>query len=139
MVEGAPLAGSLEVHFAWALEGRAVVDTWITPARSEGASRPTAALDWYGTTVRLFDPKSGSWRATWLDPVMGLQVQLEGRRQGDDIVQVGTRGGWPIRWTFSEIREDSFSWHGHVLNSDGATWRLEVETHLRRSHTDMKR
>jgi hypothetical protein len=89
-------------------------------------------MNWYGTTVRLFDPKSESWRAHWLDPVSGYRIELEGRRVGDDIVQIGTRAGRPIRWIFSQIREASFLWQGHVLEPDATTWRLEVEMHLHR-------
>jgi hypothetical protein len=82
--------------------------------------------------MRVFDPRSESWRAAWTDPVSQVWIELEGRRQGDDIVQVGTRGGWPIRWTFSDIRERSLLWRGHILGTDGLSWRLEVEVHLRR-------
>jgi hypothetical protein len=128
-----PAVGSVEVHFGWALEGRAVQDVWITPARNERARAGVPAITWYGTTVRLFDPKTESWRSHWLDPVSGLRIELEGRRVGDDIVQIGTRGGRPIRWTFSRIQPESFLWQGHVLERDGATWSLEVEMRLHRT------
>jgi hypothetical protein len=35
---------SLEIHFGWALEGRAVQDVWITPARDQRAVGVTASL-----------------------------------------------------------------------------------------------
>lgn len=132
MVPGQPLSGSIEIHFGWVLDGRAVQDVWITPARPE---RPTrgAGLDWFGTTLRVFDPKSESWRAMWWDPASQLRIDLEGRRQGDDIVQIGTRGGRPIRWSFSGIGQDAFLWQGHILEADGATWRLEVAIQARRT------
>ncbi len=56
---------SLEIHFGWALEGRAVQDVWITPARDQRAVGVTASLpplDWYGTTVRVFDPNTKTRR-----------------------------------------------------------------------------
>jgi hypothetical protein len=124
--------GSVEVHFAWALEGRAIQDVWITPARHDRGSEKAAPLEWYGTTLRVFDPKTGAWLATWTDPVSGHRIELVGHRQGDDIVQLATRGGRPIRWTFSNVQENSFSWYGHVLEFDGVTWRLEVEMHFQR-------
>lgn len=68
----------------------------------------------------------GSW-------IGEVRIDLEGRRIGDDIVQLGTRGGRPIRWTFSAIRADSFVWQGHILETDGATWRLEIEVRLSRA------
>jgi len=123
---------SVEAHFAWVLEGRAVQDVWITPARDEhGSGSP--ALHWYGSTLRVFEPASAAWQTVWTDPVSGLRIELLGRRQGDDIVQIGTRGGRPIRWIFSQIRADSFVWQGHILNVDGKTWDLEVDIQFRRS------
>ena len=133
MVDGPRPSASIEVHFMWALDGRAVQDMWITPSRADRASGATALLHWFGTTLRVFDPKSESWRALWWDPESSIRIELEGRRQGDDIVQIGTRGGRPIRWTFSRITRDALLWQGHILETDGATWRLEVEVLLRRA------
>ncbi|HKE18437.1 MAG TPA: hypothetical protein VKB80_26345 [Kofleriaceae bacterium] len=133
MVAGPPQTASIEVSFAWALDGRAVQDTWITPSRADRAAGRMALLHWFGTTLRVFDPNSESWRTLWWDPESAIRIELEGRRQGDDIVQLGTRGGRPIRWTFSRITRDSLLWQGHILEADGATWRLEVEVLLRRA------
>jgi hypothetical protein len=126
---------SLEIHFGWALDGRAVQDVWITPAREQRAVGVTASLpplDWYGTTVRVFDPNTKTWRVTWWNAISRGRIDLEGVRQGDDIVQVGLRQGRPIRWTFTEIRPQSFVWQGHILEPDGRTWRLEIEIRARR-------
>jgi hypothetical protein len=126
-------SASVEVHFAWVLAGRAVQDVWITPAGADRKANAGATLDWYGTTLRVFDPTSEAWRTVWTDPVSQLRIELVGRRQGADIVQLGTRGGRPIRWTFSDVRPESFSWQGHILNPDGKTWELEVDIRFRRS------
>jgi hypothetical protein len=123
---------SVEAHFAWVLDGRAVQDVWITPARSDRSPAAKASLDWYGSTLRVFEPASGAWRSVWTDPVSQLRIELLGRSQGADIVQIGTRGGRPIRWTFSQIQHQSFVWEGHILNLDGKTWDLEVEMRFRR-------
>jgi hypothetical protein len=131
-----PQTHSVEAHFSWVLEGRAVQDVWITPARGERASHATRALDWYGATFRVYDPKAELWRVIWNDPASGLRIELEGRAQGDDVVQLGIRAGRPIRWTFSEIRRDSFRWQGHALEDDGNTWRLEVDIRFRRARGD---
>ena len=126
-------AGSIEAHFAWVLEGRAVQDVWITPARSERKSNPNATLDWYGTTLRVFDPSLEAWRTVWTDPVSQLRIELVGRSQGENIVQLGSRDGRPIRWTFSDIKPETFSWQGHILSFDGKTWELEVDIRFRRT------
>lgn len=110
-----------EVHFAWVLEGRAVQDVWII--------RPMT----YGTTLRVWDANLQAWRVTWFNPVSGVRVDLIGRWQGKDVVQIGTSpNGTPIRWIFSEITPDSFRWTGETLNPDGTTWKLEGEFHAKR-------
>ena len=125
-------SASVEAHFAWVLEGRAVQDVWITPARADRARSPGAGVHWYGSTLRVFEPALNAWNTVWTDPMSQLRIELVGRRQGDDIVQLGTRAGRPIRWTFSEITARSFTWRGHVLSFDGVTWELEVEMKFQR-------
>ena len=83
-------------------------------------------------TLRVYDPKAELWRVTWNKPVLGQQVELEGRQQGNNVVQLGVRGGRLIRWTFSGMRAESFQWRGHALEDDGDTWRLEVEIQFER-------
>jgi hypothetical protein len=56
-----------------------------------------------------------------------------GRKQGDDIVQLGNRpDGKLIRWSFSEIIPNSFRWQGETSDDQGATWRLNAEFFARR-------
>jgi hypothetical protein len=123
-----------EVHFAWALEGRAVQDVWIMPRRGERAGEPDRSCNMYGTTLRVWDPSLEAWRVTWINPLTGQRDELIGRWNGKDVVQLGTHAnGTPIRWIFSEITSDSFRWTGEALNPDGKTWRLEGEFRARRA------
>ena len=122
---------SVEVHFGWVLDGRAVQDVWICPARPDRAAH-TAKLDFWGTTLRVFEPASESWRVLYWNMITGGRVDLEGRAQGDDVVQLGLRAGRVIRWMFNEVTDDSFLWQGHVLDADGVTWQPEVIMRLRR-------
>src|SRR5687768_7282906 len=46
-----------EWHFGWILEGRAVQDVLFSPTIDE-QRRTGAPADEYGTTVRLYDPRS---------------------------------------------------------------------------------
>src|SRR5689334_10182339 len=49
--------GRGEIHFGWVLEGRAIQDVWITPPRGARVSDPPAgAANFYGTTLRVYDP-----------------------------------------------------------------------------------
>ena len=122
-----------EVHFAWALEGRAVQDVWIMPRREERSAEVDKTCNMYGTTLRVWDGAIQAWRVTWMNPVTGARDELIGRRSGKDIVQVGTHAnGTPIRWIFSEITQDSFRWTGEALNPDGKTWTLEGEFRAKR-------
>jgi hypothetical protein len=123
---------SVEAHFAWVLEGRAVQDVWITPARDARGAHESAALQWYGSTLRVFDPTRAVWRTVWTDPGRQLRIELLGTRHGDDIVQVGLRDGRPIRWTFSSITRDAFTWQGHALNADGHNFDLEIDIQFKR-------
>ena len=55
-------------------------------------------------------------------------------RRGNQIVQEGTfPDGTLIRWTFSEIKNDSFRWRGERMDPDGKTWRLQVDFRASRS------
>ena len=123
-----------EAHFARVLEGRAVQDVFINPRRSErGPSSPKFA-NWFGTTIRIYDPALRAWRVWWFNPRDGVRAELIGRRVGNVIFQEGKfPDGTPIRWTFSDLATDSFRWRGERLERDGHSWRLQVEFHGRRT------
>jgi hypothetical protein len=124
-----------EWHFGWALEGRAIQDVWIVPPRGELRRGDAAAnVNSYGTTLRVYDPRIDAWQIQWTDPVTENFLHMIGRKQGDDIVQLGSRpDGVLIRWSFSEITPNSFRWRGEVSADQGATWRLNVEFSARRA------
>jgi hypothetical protein len=123
-----------EWHFGWALEGRAIQDVWIVPPRGEGRKGDAAAnVNSYGTTLRVYDPRIDAWHIQWTDPVTQTFLSMIGRKEGNDIVQLGTNPeGQQVRWSFSDIRPDSFRWRGEVSADGGVTWRLVVEFLARR-------
>ncbi len=134
--DGGRHQGHGDIHFGWILEGRAVQDVWMIPRHNE--RRPDAPVmpvagNWYGTTIRAYDPALGAWRIYWIDPGRGAYYQQVGRRQGADIVQQGTTdSGALARWSFTEITPDSFHWKGEASFDGGASWRLLVEVFARR-------
>lgn len=131
-VSGRRLRG--EVHFGWALEGRAIQDVWIMPPRAERVGEPERGMNMFGTTLRVWDPTIQAWRITWINPLNGHREEQIGRRIGAEIVQVGARAnGTPTRWRFTEITPDSFHWIGEALAADGATWLVEGEFLARRA------
>jgi hypothetical protein len=122
-----------EVHAGWVLEGRAVQDVWIMPRCSERSANADKTMNMFGATLRSWDPTIQAWRISWTNPVSGHREDQVGRRNGKDIVQLGTRAdGTRTRWTFTEIAPDSFHWLGEALQPDGTTWRLEGEFRAKR-------
>jgi len=118
-----------EWHFGWALEGRAIQDVWIVPPRGElRRGDATAKINSYGTTLRVYDPDIDAWRIQWTDPVARSFLQMIGRAEGNDIVQLGT---WPdgqlMRWSFRDITSNSFLWRGELSADNGASWRVNTE------------
>jgi hypothetical protein len=129
-------SGTGEWWFSWVLEGRGIQDVLIVPPReqrSQGRGMPTppAAGNRYGTTVRQFDRTAGKWSIVWVNPVSGAMNRLAGVRKGDHIVLHGEEDGRPIRWSFIEIRQNSFLWRGEACSKDG-TWSLEAEFRFNR-------
>ncbi len=55
---GARHEGSGEIHFGWILEGRAIQDVWMIPRLAERPNAPPfpVAGNWFGTTIRVYDP-----------------------------------------------------------------------------------
>jgi hypothetical protein len=133
---GAKHSGRGEIHFGWVLEGRAIQDVWMIPPRP--ARRPDAPVlpiagNWYGTTLRVYDPGIDAWHILWSDPATQFYARQIGRARGKDIVQEGKlESGALLRWSFTEITSDSFHWLGEHSADDGATWRLQVEVFARR-------
>ena len=134
--DGTTHQGGGEIHAGWVLQGRAIQDVWMIPRlrdRQPGIEPLPGAGNWYGTTLRIYDPQLDAWRIQWSDPVTGFFGQQIGRAQGSDIVQIGPdpRGG-SMRWMFSEIQPDSFHWTAERAPDD-QNWRKEVDIRARRA------
>ena len=116
-----------ELLFGWILDGRAVQDIWITyPA--DGQKDRTI-----GTSLRFFDTALKQWRVIFVGPQFNYAVNTQGKLEGDRIVLEGTDSdGLPIRWSFNEMKPDSFVWRGEKSRDGGKTWKLEEEHHVTR-------
>jgi hypothetical protein len=120
-----------ELHFGWVLAGRAIQDIWIVPGRGQpGEGEPPLAF--HGTTVRFYDPAIDAWRSTWIEPVNHRIRRFIGRAEGDDIVLLSQEDEPQLRWRFTDIRPDSFTWIGQSSSDGGATWSVDEEMHTRR-------
>jgi hypothetical protein len=134
--DGTTHRGHGEIHAGWVLQGRAIQDVWMIPRlreRQPGIEPLPGAGNWYGTTLRIYDPGLDAWRILWSDPATNFFTQQTGRARGADIVQTGPdpRGG-SMRWVFSEIQPDAFHWTGERAPDD-RSWRREVDIRARRT------
>lgn len=124
--EGGERCGRGEWHFDRILGGLGVQDVLF----SEGAAPRECR-----TSVRAYDEGANVWRIVWMQPSSGEFVVLEGRSEGDEIVQEGTaldgEPGRLERWRFVDITDSSFTWLGES-SSDGDTWRVEQRMDARR-------
>ena len=68
---------------------------WIPrlPDRRPGIEMLAGAGNWYGTTLRIYDPELDAWRILWSDPATNFFTQQIARQQGQDIVQTGPDQG----------------------------------------------
>jgi hypothetical protein len=117
-----------EVHAAWVLEGLAVQDVWIMPQRPDRAGQLDPHLNMYGSTLRVWDRALGAWRITWRNPAGDHYEEQIGRKNGNDVVQIGTHpDGTTTRWSFTEITPHSFHWLGEAQPPGTKSWTREGE------------
>jgi hypothetical protein len=116
-----------EIRFGWILDGQAVQDIWITYPKEPGKERGI------GTTVRFFDTKLKTWRIIFVSPSPGAVLAVQGGMEGDRIVLSGVDDeGTMLRWSFNDIKPDSFNWRGETSRDGGKTWKLEEHHYMRR-------
>jgi hypothetical protein len=100
--------------FGWVLDGHAIQDVF---------SYPTDSGRGIGTTLRTYSRDRDEWQIIYLGAVSGVTAILHGGREGDNIVLRGTDEDGHNRWTFSDIRTDSFTWTGEI-SPDGTTYHV---------------
>ena len=84
--DGTTHRGRGEIHAGWVLQGRqGIQDVRMIPRleeRKPGIAPLPGAGNWYGTTLRLYDPNLDAWRILWNDPVTNFFTQQIGRARG---------------------------------------------------------
>ena len=106
-----------EWHFAWALDGRAVADIWITPSRTQ---RELDGDGEWGLTIRLYDPTLGAFRSTWMGPKFALVMTFIGH-PGDRTITLEAREplAAKTRWIFTDITDTTFHWRNEDEDPTG--------------------
>ncbi len=121
-----------EWHFDWALEGRALVDIWIAPARAQRTGSMPVSGEW-GMTVRFYDPSIDAWRSTWHGPKHHIVMPFIGRPVNGEIVLEGSfEPAVVTRWIFSDITADTFRWRAVSSRDNWKTETLTQEMFARR-------
>jgi hypothetical protein len=114
--------------FGWVMDGRAIQDVFII--------HPSAVRNerYMGTTLRYFDPKSGKWSVTFVDPENAGLETLTGGPVGNDRVVLLSQAtdGKERRWSFEDIHPDSWVFRDEVSRDGGKTWRLREVDHMKR-------
>jgi hypothetical protein len=120
-----------ELLVGWVMDGRAVQDVWIVYPSGERKVREIY------TDVRYFDSKSSSWPATFIDPEHATVAKFEGGAVGSDRIVLETKDldDPETRWSFVDIRPDTFGFREETSGDGGKTWKLEAEYHMKRRGT----
>jgi hypothetical protein len=120
-----------EWRFDWILDGAAIQDVWI--GYKEGRAPGQRHM---GTTLRFYDPKIDQWQVLFIVPSSSKIIQLKGGAQDDRIVLDGVDvSGALLRWSFNDLKTDSFLWRGETSSDGGKSWRTEQIMKLRRKRT----
>ena len=118
-----------QVIFGWILDGWALQEIWTSDAHDK-EPKP------FGTSIRFYDSKRQRWTEVWIYPAQGMTTIMSGGEGDGRIVLTGhDDAGAMMRWSFNDIKTDSFVWRGELSNDEGKTWRLQGENHIHR-HRD---
>jgi hypothetical protein len=117
-----------EFIVSWVMDGRALQDLWIVDPSGTRKEREVY------TDLHWFDPKSRTWRATFFDPEHGSVAKFTGGPVGNDryVLETQDLGSPQTRWSFNDIRPDSFVWRDEASSDGGKTWRLQAEYRMKR-------
>ena len=126
--EGKTTHSTGEWIFGWVMDGRAIQDLFIIDPSAARKER------YIGTTLRYFEPRSRTWTVTFIDPENGSVATLAGGAVEDDriVLHGQNKDGRETRWSFDEIRPDSWVFRDEETSDGGVTWRLREEDHMKR-------
>jgi hypothetical protein len=117
-----------EFIVGWIMDGQAVQDLWIVDPSGTRKQREVY------TDLHWFDTKTKTWHATFVDPEHGSLARFTGGPVGNDryVLETSDLGSKQTRWSFNDIRPDSFVWRDEASNDGGKTWKLQSEYHMKR-------
>ena len=114
--------GKGSLHVGWILYGTALQDVWTTDKSDVPPGYPQKS---FGTTIRFFDEKSGTWRVVWVAPVEGVVKTFRAHESaGEIILECHAAGGGIERWIWSNYTPDAFEWRSVESSDEGKTWQV---------------
>ena len=117
-----------EVLFGWILDGYALQDIFLGYPKP-GSNEERRMV----TGVRFVDPKTDKWTVMFTAPSFAVAIRMEGGAEGDRIVLRGRNDqGDSLRWSFNDIKPNSFIWRGETSHDGGKMWRMDEEHHMTR-------
>lgn len=114
--------------FAWVLEGMAIQDVIILPAR-EARTDVAHPLTEYGTSLRIYNPKTHAWDVAY--GFTGKIFRLEARKQ-DDMIVLTNLEDERHKWVFVSIENDRFHWQNINVQDDGS-WYINADIYAERA------
>jgi hypothetical protein len=117
--------------FDWVMEGRVQQCLYIIDREAEHKEK------YIGTSLTYLDAKSNVWRMVFVDPEADAVITVKGGPVGKDRIVLLTdeENGKISRWSFNDIRADSFIYRDETSRDGGKTWRLNEEDHMTRLAT----
>jgi hypothetical protein len=127
--DGKETRSSGEWLFGRVMDGRAIQGLVIIHPSAVRKER------YFGTTLSYFDSKPGRWSMTFIDPENGAVETLTGGSIADDRIVLLSQDtdGKESRWSFDNVRPDSWVFRDETSTDGGKTWRIrEVDRMTRR-------
>jgi hypothetical protein len=118
------LAG--EWLFAWIIEGKAIQDIFILPARSAlrgGRPAPSSAV--YATTIRVYNQKRPGWDVIHIQPGYLAPFEAALAQNGDINELTRDETGALVFWKFTNITSNSFSMVFRKTRDGGKHWEIQ--------------
>jgi hypothetical protein len=126
--DGTTSRSSGDFSVGWVMEGRVVQCLFTIDPSADRKEK------YIGSSLNYFDAKSQTWRMVYVDPENDAVIRVTGGAAGNDRIVLLTQEaeGKVTRWSFNDIRPDSFVYRDEVSHDGGKTWRLQEEDHMTR-------
>ena len=130
--DGTAIHRTGEFIVGWVMDGRAMQALWIVDPSGSRKDREVY------TDLHYFDKKSRTWHSAFVDPENGSVARFTGSATGNDryVLETQDMGNKKTRWSYINMRTDSFVYRDEASSDGGKTWRLQAEYHMKRRDTD---